>query len=170
MVQRAFGARRVELQNFKTIQFSCRRFLRVQYSQKDNKHGAEGLSTADKHLLSHLSPYEMRTVLISTPEVAEEVLDAVRPSFAQRENAFASNESYFSFIGHMMEAAVLPPRLRKPIAHILKSFSQVPLVKSMGATFEDSFDSSSSFAQRLNRFRQVPSTEEVLVNRKNNHM
>lgn len=124
----------------------------------------EGLTTADKHLLSHLSPYEIRTILTSTPEVAKEILDAVRPSFAQRENAFASNESYFSFIGHMMEAAVLPSRLRKPIVNILESFSQVPLAKSMGTTFQDSFDSSSSFAQRLNKFRQVPSAQDVSAN------
>ena len=120
------------------------------------KKSLDSLTTADKHLISHLSAYEMRTILSSSPERVHELLDAIRPSFAQRENALASNESYFSFMGHMMEAAILPQRLRKSIANMLEDFAQTKVAKVVGANFEDSFDSSRSFSQRLNKFRSGP--------------
>lgn len=127
------------------------------YSYNDQiKKSLNGLTVADKHLLSHLSAYEMRTILSSSPEVAHELLDAVRPSFAQRESALANNESYFSFIGHMMEAAVLPPRLRKSIANMLDTAAQTKFATVVGANFQDSFDSSRSFSQRLAKFRETP--------------
>lgn len=117
----------------------------------------DGLSNADKHLLSHLSPYEMRTVLSSSPEVTQELLEYLRPSFAQRKSALAGSESFFSYMGHMMGAAVLPSTLRKPLADILERYENTAVGQAFDAKFVDSFDSSRAFSERLKRFRETPS-------------
>ena len=118
------------------------------------------MSVSDQHLISHLSPYEMRAVLASSPQVAQELLDYLTPSFGQRKNSWASSQSFFSYMGHMMEGATLPHGMRKALTQICQHFSDSDLARHIGIEFQPSYESGQSLSQRLEKFRASSSSDE----------
>ena len=118
------------------------------------------MSVSDQHLISHLSPYEMRAVLASSPQVAQELLDYLAPSFGQRKNSWASSQSFFSYMGHMMEGATLPRGMRKALIQICQHFSDSDLAHHIGIEFQPGYDSGQSLAQRLEKFRKSSASDE----------
>lgn len=104
------------------------------------------LSAGDQHLLDHLSPFALRTVLSAPAEVVEEVLTHHKASFEQRMRYNAHENTPVAFVAHMMLAAIPSP---------LKTFIMDCCERlGMHPTAEPS--SPQAFAQRLEKYRSAP--------------
>lgn len=104
------------------------------------------LSAGDRHLLEHLSPFELRTVLSAPSNVVEEVLTHHKASFEQRMRYNAHENTPIAFVAHMMLAAIPSP---------LKTFIMDCCERlGMHPTAEPS--SPQAFAQRLEKYRAAP--------------
>lgn len=104
------------------------------------------LSAGDRHLLEHLSPFELRTVLSAPSNVVEEVLTHHKASFEQRMRYNAHENTPVAFVAHMMLAAIPSP---------LKTFIMDCCERlGMHPTAEPS--SPQAFAQRLEKYRAAP--------------
>ena len=77
------------------------------------------LSEGHKHLLTHLSPYELRVVLTGGPQAAREVLTANPISYSQQIIAWAhESPRVLLFIGRAIEVS-LPESMKKPVRNAL---------------------------------------------------
>jgi len=116
------------------------------------KNQLDGISEADKHLLKHLSPYEMRTVLVSGPEKIKDLLDCAPHSFSQRKSALATTQGWLMYTANMM-ITVIPEKIKSKIVRLGYSFNEFPVSQKTGLIFEDEYDSSASLSKRLQKFR-----------------
>lgn len=77
------------------------------------------LSEGHKHLLTHLSPYELRVVLTGGPQAAREVLTANPISYSQQIIAWAhESPRVLLFIGRAIEVS-LPESMKKSVRNAL---------------------------------------------------
>ena len=84
------------------------------------------LSEGHKHLLSHLSPHELRVVLAGGPQAAREVLASRPVSYQQQVHAMAHDSRHgVDFLAKMMEVS-LPDVVKEPVRVVLAKLSLAP--------------------------------------------
>ena len=111
------------------------------------------LSPGDQHLLEHLSPFALRTVLSAPANVAQEVLTHHKASFEQRMRYNAHENTPVAFLAHMMLTALPSP---------LKTFV-VDCCAQLGIQPTAEPSSPQAFAQRLEQYRAAPVRQTPLA-------
>lgn len=108
------------------------------------------LTERDKHLLNHLSPFALRAVLTSPPEVVEDILKYHKISFEQKTQYVAKELNFLNFLGHMMIIAFPSP---------LKNFI-TSCCDAVGLEVKPELVSPQAFAKRLEQYRSPSATTD----------